>query len=352
MAGRKLHQRNTDRGFTLVELLVVIAVIGILVALMLPAIQSSREAARKTECKNHLKQMALGFLNHESAQKFLPSSGWGNYWVGDPDGGFGATQPGGWAYSILPYMDYEALYDAGNRMREVASMHDFDESNDPSPDHFLRLVTTAVPLFNCPSKRPAELYPMHPVHRQLANNVPGCWAASDCRVARGDYLVNSGSINPGDLHGPILIYAPPWYPVQKPSMIQNGVSYMRSEVRMGEITDGTSRTAMVGEKYQDPDNYFTGLDGADNQSIYSGHDSDNNGYTGRQTDGIAAAYSPRQDRAGQRADHHFGSNHSEGLHMAYCDGSVHFIEFGVSGRVWYRLGGRNDDADNPKFQDD
>jgi prepilin-type N-terminal cleavage/methylation domain-containing protein len=341
--------RNDERGFTLVELLVVIALIGVLVGLLLPAIQASRETARKTQCRNHLKQMSTAFLNHESAQGFFPSSGWGNRWVGDPDGGYGATQPGGWAYSILAYMEYGDLHDAGNRMQELESLYDFEDGNDLPNEHFLRLVTTPVPFFNCPTKRAAELYPMHsdPQLGQLANNVPICWYASGCRVARGDYLVNSGNIGAGDLQGPPLTLAKPWYPVRKPGMLQNGISYVRSEVRIGDMIDGTSKSAMVGEKYQNPDNYFTGADGADNQCIYSGHDSDNNGYTGDES----KAKRPRRDQPGAALPHYFGSAHQEGLHMAYCDGSVHFIEYGVSGRVWYVLGGRDDEETPPQRED-
>lgn len=347
--GRKSGGRTQAdaRGFTLVELLVVIAIIGLLVALLLPAIQASRETARKTQCKNNLRQMSGGFLNHESAQKFLPSSGWGNRWVGDPDGGFGATQPGGWAYSILPYMEYQTLFDAGNRKAELESLYDLEDRGDElSNEHFLRLVTTVVPLFNCPTKRAAALYPMDvaPGLGQLARNVPVCWAASGCRVARGDYLVNSGNLSAGDTQGPLLTFTEPLYPSRRNSAGQNGISFARSEVRYNEITDGSSKTLMISEKYLNPDHYENGVDPADNQCVYSGHNSDNNGYTGNDE----TAWPPFRDRPGVDAPHRFGSAHAEGLHIAYCDGSVHFIDFDVDYRVWFGLGDRDDAERLPK----
>ncbi|MGD9633744.1 MAG: DUF1559 domain-containing protein [Pirellulales bacterium] len=341
MSGRK-------RGaFTLVELLVVIAIIGLLVALLLPAIQASRESARKTQCKNNLRQMAGGFLNHESAQTFFPSSGWGNKWIGDPDGGFGSTQPGGWAYSILPYIEEQALYDAGNRMAELETMYDFDDTNNPDDNHYLRLVTTVVTFFNCPSKRMAALYPMDPIHKQLAINVPNCSSANGCRVARGDYLVNSGNLRAQDLAGPKLNFSPPMYPRLGALKNHNGISYSRSEVRVKDVTDGASKTIMLGEKYQNSDFYETGYDHYDNQCIYSGHDSDNNGYTGSSD----TAYSPRRDRGGASLAHYFGSAHVEGLHVALCDGSVHLVDFEIDGRVWYGMGGRDDAEKPPKVID-
>ena len=100
-------------GFTLVELLVVITIIGILMGLLLPAVNSAREAARNTTCLNNVRQLGLAAINHEQAQKFLPTGGWGYKWVGDPDAGFGMGQPGGWVYNILPYMDQQNLHDMG-----------------------------------------------------------------------------------------------------------------------------------------------------------------------------------------------------------------------------------------------
>jgi prepilin-type N-terminal cleavage/methylation domain-containing protein len=332
-----------SRGFTIVELLVVIAIIGLLAALLFPGIQAAREAARKTQCKNNLKQMSLAFLHHEEEQGHLPTSGWGLRWVGDPDGGYGSGQPGGWAFNILTYMEYGNLREQGPRLSELALASDPFNPLPVQPD-FKKLISFVVPEFNCPSKRPAQLYPMHPDHGNLAINISTCSSSSDCLVPRGDYQVNSGNIKAGDMEGPTLSFVPPLYPPMPPKVGQNGISYQRSMVRIRDITDGTSNTAMVGEKFRNPDTYFTGEDHADNQCIYSGHDSDTNGYTGSFNEGKTFFYLPLQDRPIEKRHHHFGSAHLEGLHMANCDGSVHYIDFEVDRWVWYRYGGRDDDG--------
>ena len=99
-----------ETGFTLVELLVVITIIGILIALLLPAVQAAREAARRLQCSNNLKQLGLGVLEHEESQGVFPSGGFGSKWVGDSDRGLGVRQPGSWMFSILPFIELDNLF--------------------------------------------------------------------------------------------------------------------------------------------------------------------------------------------------------------------------------------------------
>src|SRR3954471_3015135 len=144
-------ERRIREGFTLVELLVVIAIIGILVALLLPAIQAAREAARRNQCVNNLKQLSLGVINHESAMKQLPSSGMGYSWVGDPNYGFGRKQPGGWIYNTLSFIEEQAIHDmgvgVGTNWNDAARKKIFAER-----------AQITIKLLICPSRRSGGPY--------------------------------------------------------------------------------------------------------------------------------------------------------------------------------------------------
>ena len=123
--------------FTLVELLVVIAVLEILAALLLPAIQSAREAARRSRCQNNLRHIGVAVQAHVTAHKYFPTNGWGFLWVGDPDRGFGAQQPGGWVYNILPFVEQEDLRRLGRRQPDEMQKRQL----------LTQLLQVEVPLF-------------------------------------------------------------------------------------------------------------------------------------------------------------------------------------------------------------
>ncbi len=330
---------RAQRGFTIVELLVVIAIIGVLVALLLPAVQAARERARLVECRNHLHQMALAFLHHESVHGHYPTSGWGYMWVGIPDAGYGVRQPGGWAYNILEYMECSDLRESAYSLKVLDRRTGWEPDPTVYVDEKLPLITTLVPQFNCPSKRPIQLYPMAKGHTYLANNVPGCRYSSRCFVARGDYRVNSGSKGAHDTPGP------PSHEASEPRAMtartQNGISFQCSTVRVDQVTDGTSKTAMIGEKFLSEQYYESGEYTADDQCVFSGHDNDNNGYTAN----YGTPYPPLRDVPRQKLNEdrfRFGSAHTVGFNMAFCDGAVRLIQYNIDPEVFALCGGRDD----------
>lgn len=101
---------HSVNGVSLIELLVVVAVTTILMALLLPAIQSARGGARRAQCANNLTQLSRGCLGHEVTHGHYPTGGWGWRWVLDSDRGFGVDQPGGWIGNVLPYIEEESLH--------------------------------------------------------------------------------------------------------------------------------------------------------------------------------------------------------------------------------------------------
>ena len=319
-----IRKHKCRHGFTLVELLVVITIIGILIALLLPAVQAAREAARRSQCANNVKQLALACIMHESANTFLPTGGWGYLWMGEPDRGFDKHQPGGWIYNILPYIEQETLHDQGR-----------GQADSDKQTALLRVAQTPLTIANCPSRRSSKLYPNDVGHGTLvARNAGGIYygPSPNDNCARADYAANAGSTDLGYPQGPNSLAdesAGGWLTGF------NGVVCQRSETTMADISDGSSNTILVGEKFLDPDHYDDGVDWGDNENMYSGFNDDTVRYA-------CSGYPPRQDQSGTSSTHGFGSVHANSCNMAFCDGSVRPISYSVDIAVFTYLGNRAD----------
>jgi prepilin-type N-terminal cleavage/methylation domain-containing protein/prepilin-type processing-associated H-X9-DG protein len=338
--------------FTLVELLVVIAIIGILVALLLPAIQAAREAARRSQCKNSLKQLALGCINHHDTHKFFPTGGWGYAYVGDPDRGYGKDQPGGWIYNVLTYIEEGALHDKGSDGKP-----DTIDTRVQTPGA-RDVVMSPLSVINCPSRRQTRTFPMGFNNAQsgLKNSI------TPDEAGRGDYAANSGhAINEfpftGDANNspgsgpPSYAGADDWfknvmnqYGKVNGIDILTGVSFVRSEIGIRRITDGTTKTYLVGERYVPFEHYDTGQWSADNETWCTGFNNDNFRQTARGSNGSVEA-TPVQDTQvdnNQEFQLRFGSAHSGSLNIAMCDGSVQSIAYDIDWQVHRDLGNRQD----------
>ncbi len=306
--------------FTMTELLVVIAIITMLMATLLPAVNAVRETARGTVCKNNLRQIALAHLNHESAQGFFVSGGWGGAWSPTPGRGSNRRQSGGWIYGLLGYLERNDLAKVGR-----------DDQPAQREAKVARLLQTPIAIFNCPTRRQAVAYPIFFSH---ANRPHG--SAFVTQVARSDYAINCGDqprceienwFNPPSL----AAGDDPNYPWPNTSD-HTGISFLRSHITTGQIRRGMSNVVLVGEKYLSLANHTTGADHGDDWSMYTGY----------QDNVYRSTFQPPARDGDETRSCRFGSLHPTVLHMAYCDAAVTAIRFDIDPPVFRSLGNRAD----------
>jgi prepilin-type N-terminal cleavage/methylation domain-containing protein/prepilin-type processing-associated H-X9-DG protein len=218
----------TKRGFTLVELLVVIAIIGILVGLLLPAVQAAREAARRMQCSNNLKQIGLAFHNYESAHKTFPNS----WYAGGPAPPYNLQSS---LVGLLPYLEQAPLYAQYDSRVSPAN------ERGPIGVANVAVIATPLPMFVCPSAPGGGADRIYNA-RVPAGALPGL-AASTWRAAPCDYSVTSGVRSTfGD-----IAYSNNQGGNREGALVQASVqSAPRSTI--GGITDGTSNTFLMGER--------------------------------------------------------------------------------------------------------
>jgi prepilin-type N-terminal cleavage/methylation domain-containing protein/prepilin-type processing-associated H-X9-DG protein len=343
--------RRKSAAFTLVEILVVITILGILMAMLLPAVNSVRESMRRTTCKNNLTQIGKAAQQHLAALNHFPSSGWGYNWTGDPDQGFGHKQPGGWVFNILPFAGLDMIHDTAKGLKFVAS--DINPTppsglfNGPtltqvsSPTRGSLLAESrqaAIPLLYCPTRRRPVAYP------GAGTAYYACQPSGGVAPLLGktDYAANSGSvtlIGAGPSAGScknsncFTDPSPPWSNPDSTLLAFNGVSGERSEVN--QIPDGQSNVFFAGEKYLDPQYYATYTNGAENGSALQGN--------GLDTNRLVVSV-PQRDVQGQNSTNCalFGSAHTAGLNFVFCDGHVQLLNFLIDPNTYVSLGVRND----------
>lgn len=201
-----IRQQASLRGFTLVELLVVIAIIGVLVALLLPAVQQAREAARRMQCTNNLKQIGLALHNHHDTYNKFPA---GHVWAIGTNGNDLAAEST-WVLYLLPFLEMNNLYDLADLNQGFG--HGTTNNNGD-------VITQSVPSMLCPSG-PSD---------------PGNWVTD---YARGSYVGNNGL-------GPLVEQAIATSELR--ARQRRGVLSMNSKTRFADMVDGSTNTAFVSE---------------------------------------------------------------------------------------------------------
>ncbi len=300
------------RGFTLVELLVVIAIIGILIALLLPAVQSAREAARRIQCNNKLKQIGLALLNYESTHRMFPAGGISlttecnlaaSNWT---DSGMAS-----WTIVILPFLEQQSRYDEYDLKGSFAPTHRITGA-----DNYAKQFRPNS-AFECPSD-----------------------TRSDREWPLSNYFACQGG-------GPTADCAAGSDPGRK--IFHNGMFFANKNIRFRDLEDGATHTVMAGES-----RYMTTKTDTEDWSSENAdkwHSWDSASMRGTNSGdwsmyiGIGATHLPINytDTPGWPAmTTSFSSFHPGGCHLMAADGSVHFVSENISLDIYQSMGPRAD----------
>jgi prepilin-type N-terminal cleavage/methylation domain-containing protein/prepilin-type processing-associated H-X9-DG protein len=287
--------RSDARGLTLIELLVVIAIIGLVLALVLPAIHSSREAVRRTQCQNNLRQIGVALNRYHDAHGSFPS---GIVW---PDRTF-------WTALILPEIDQKPLY------HSLCFGRPWDEADSSNQ----RACGSYVPLYRCPS----STAPAHMDFQRIRERVPCTYLA----CASGITARESG---PPPLAG---------------EANSDGLFFVNSAVRIAQIADGTSCTVAVGEAIFDVDVHGPDYWGH-NQVVDHWYIGTAEGAAGERSEAIGSTAAPVNavldaERFVEDKELGFSSPHAHGAQVVFADGHTAFIEETIDRDVWRAMGTR------------
>ncbi len=313
--------------FTLVELLVVIAIIGVLVALLLPAVQAAREAARRMQCTNNLKQIALSLQNHVSAKGTFPETYYGGYGNTPPAGGYKSTSMS-WSFlaHILPYIEQSALFDAahigdslgGYPLDPARYNQEYEIPNDvPGTIFFAGDENTGavIPGYLCPS----DSVSAEGSQQNTTIYLSGSGNSDGTFVGNTNYFGCAGAnnpwqdpyVNPSTRTNAFSPASHRWN--HDPWGNGDGVIYpssYRDPRKMATITDGTSNTLLVGEDRfgRNPNNYHNWVHSVSSMRVTN----------------CPLNYQPPSGEY-QWFDLGFYSYHPGGVNFAKADGSVTFL---------------------------